>query len=103
MQELKDELEARKLDTSGLKAALVERLEAAIGAEEAGEPAGAAEDADGAAASAEPAGETGTAGAGDDAAGKPVEQVSRCTRQAEGWTTQSLCIGMHMRQGQHGL
>jgi hypothetical protein len=76
----------RKLDTSGLKAALVERLEAAIGAEEAGEPAGPAANAEGAAAPAEPAGETGAAGAGDDEAGKPAEQVSRCTGQMEAET-----------------
>lgn len=72
MQELKDELQARALDTSGLKAVLVERLEEAVGAEETGEPNGAAAEPAEAAAPADAAAEAGSAEA---AAAKPAEQV----------------------------
>lgn len=89
-QELKDELQSRGLDTAGLKAVLVERLEEAITAEEAGGTANgtAAAPADTAAEEAAPA-EAGSGEAGGDAAAKPAEEVGHANSVLQGYPPSS--------------
>ncbi len=72
MQELKDELQSRGLDASGLKAVLVERLEEAVSAE-----AGCAANGSAAEPAAEVAAPEPVSAAEDARDAEPAEEVGR--------------------------